>query len=780
MATSTLSKFDPDDHPGSVYEAFNEFIHAFRYEYEAIAKAPPAGTQDADAWTQQDKRKQMLGKYSSKNLQDHFEDETTETERSTITFDQMVAKLKARYKPTQNLTLTHYEFRKLEQQPLETFDAFFNRVKHDASYCQFQCNMNCTVKDTLIRDQVVYGVADHEIRKNALNEQWSSDDLKTKGRKIEAATMGAAKIKKEASNSRGYGPKPAGVNRAKPGKFSRKGGNGQKRDSSQCRNCSNKACLRGNKCFGYGRTCFDCGGENHLKGAAICKGKKKKKKESEKTKRVSDSGTKDSSETSSSSDTESDDADVKRLTAKISAAQFVAHVRRVPSKARRNKTAKQPRYEVPVIIKEQQITMFADTGADISVIPKSLADQLNLPLAKTKMRIKPYGSKKRIRCVGYYVGPVRFEEEIANVGIYVVKGNVEALLSGAASEALGIISFHGTNHIRRTVEEDDSVKQVYMKQFPSLFLGVGKMKDVKVKFHIDPSVPPVAQPKTPVPYHLQSRLDKEIERMEKDDIVEDHEGPAPYISNLVLAPKDDGGLRVTVDMREPNKAILDTGLPIPRAEDIRKEFAGCTYFTKLDFRTAFHQLELDEESRYLTVFPHNGKLKRHKRLTMGAKPASGELNKALRPLFCDLPAVHIIHDDLLIATSTLEEHEDATIQALQIIQAAGLTLNPSKCIFHKKEIPFWGMIITGDGVRPDPRKVEALQNASRPETKSELMSFLCMLQANAEFIPNLSKETVNLRELTKKDVRFRWNKKCQTEFKKLRNLLCESTLLTIF
>jgi len=105
--------------------------------------------------------------------------------------------MKARYKPTQNVTLAHYEFRKLTQQPLESYDAFINRVKHEANYCQFQCNGNCTVQNTLIRDQIIYGVQDNEIRKVALNEQWNLDDLQAKGRQIEAATHGAAKIKKE-------------------------------------------------------------------------------------------------------------------------------------------------------------------------------------------------------------------------------------------------------------------------------------------------------------------------------------------------------------------------------------------------------------------------------------------------------------------------------------------------------------------------------------------------------------------------------------------------------
>ena len=67
------------------------------------------------------------------------------------------------------------------------------------------------------------------------------------------------------------------------------------------------------------------------------------------------------------------------------------------------------------MVKEKEVCMFADTGADVNVIPKSLADDLDLPLTRTRMRIKPYGSKKRIKCVGLYVGPVMFNEQVANV-----------------------------------------------------------------------------------------------------------------------------------------------------------------------------------------------------------------------------------------------------------------------------------------------------------------------------------------------------------------------------
>ena len=124
-------------------------------------------------------------------------------------------------------------------------------------------------------------------------------------------------------------------------------------------------------------------------------------------------------------------------------------------------------------------------------------------------------------------------------------------------------------------------------------------------------------------------LDEEIAKMERADIIEEHVGPAPWISNIVLAPKNDGSLRVTVDMRQVNKAIKNTHVPIPSVEEIKAQLSGSNLFSKLDLRAAFHQLKLDDESRYATVFHANGRLMHYKGLTMGNLVASGELNKAL-------------------------------------------------------------------------------------------------------------------------------------------------------
>ena len=106
-----------------------------------------------------------------------------------------------------------------------------------------------------------------------------------------------------------------------------------------------------------------------------------------------------------------------------------------------------------------------------------------------------------------------------------------------------------------------------------------------------------------------------------------------------------------------------------------------------------------------------------------------------------------------------------------------MTLNPEKCIIAKDKIPWWGMIISGDGISPDPTKVENIKHITPPKTKDELKSFLCMVQSNKEFIQNLARKTSNMRQLLKKHKIFTWSKECQSEFEKIKDDFREDILL---
>ena len=85
---------------------------------------------------------------------------------------------------------------------------------------------------------------------------------------------------------------------------------------------------------------------------------------------------------------------------------------------------------------------------------------------------------------------------------------------------------------------------------------------------------------------------------------------------------------MVISVKVQQKLIIPTNQSIPRHEDIKSKLAGCTRFSKMDFKLTFWQIELEDSSRYVTVFHANGKLYRHKILTMSIKPAHGELNVA--------------------------------------------------------------------------------------------------------------------------------------------------------
>ena len=107
-------------------------------------------------------------------------------------------------------------------------------------------------------------------------------------------------------------------------------------------------------------------------------------------------------------------------------------------------------------------------------------------------------------------------------------------------------------------------------------------------------------------------------------------------------------------------------------------------------------------------------------------------------------------------------------------------MNSSKCSFVKKEISFWGMVYGADGIKPDPAKVEALEHIAPPCNKEELITFLCMIQSNADFIPNFAQRSAHLCHRTKGKVQFNWQDQHQPCFEELRYAFRKDSLLRYF
>ena len=146
-----------------------------------------------------------------------------------------------------------------------------------------------------------------------------------------------------------------------------------------------------------------------------------------------------------------------------------------------------------------------------------------------------------------------------------------------------------------------------VNKYNAVFNGVGKLKHYELKVHLNPDITPVAQPQRRLPFHVRKHVEKKLKELQDLDIIEDVEGPTPWVSPLVAVPKSNGDVRVSVDMRRTNEAVIRERHPIPTLEETLGALNGAAVFSKLDVRCGCHQIELHPESKVVTTFPtHKG------------------------------------------------------------------------------------------------------------------------------------------------------------------------------
>ena len=273
-----------------------------------------------------------------------------------------------------------------------------------------------------------------------------------------------------------------------------------------------------------------------------------------------------------------------------------------------------------------------------------------------------------------------------------------------------------------------------------------------------------------------------IEALEQDDVIErvPDKQPTPWVSPIVAVPKKDGGVRICVDMRQANAAIKRVRHPIPTVEDISLELNGARYFSKLDLSQAYHQLELHEDSRYITTFTTHVGLFRYKPLNYGTNAAAELLQHTLQQPLQGLTGVRNIANDIIVNRKTREEHDTAIDNCLQRLYDRGFRLNKSKCRFLNSSLDFFGQVFSEAGIQPDPKQVTDLRNAPRPQNVHEVRSLLGMENYSCKYIANFATITTPLCELTKKNAKFEWNETHQKAFDQLTSALTSAPCMAYF
>ena len=255
---------------------------------------------------------------------------------------------------------------------------------------------------------------------------------------------------------------------------------------------------------------------------------------------------------------------------------------------------------------------------------------------------------------------------------------------------------------------------------------------------------------------------------------------SPCAVPALLIPKKDGTWRMCIDSRAINNITVKYRFPIPRLEDLLDKLAGAKLFSRLDLRSGYHQICIKEGDEWKTAFKTREGLYEWLVMPFGLTNAPSTfmrlMNQILKPLLGKSVAVYF--DDILIYSSTLEDHLVHIGEVLEILQANKLYLNLKKCKFMSSELLFLGFIVGEQGIKVDDRKVHAIKNWSIPKTVSELRSFHGLATFYRQFIQNFSHIAAPLTDCLKKG-KFHWGVEQQQSFDLLKDKLSSAPVLAL-
>jgi len=200
---------------------------------------------------------------------------------------------------------------------------------------------------------------------------------------------------------------------------------------------------------------------------------------------------------------------------------------------------------------------------------------------------------------------------------------------------------------------------------------------------------------------------------------------------FLIKKKHTGKTRFVVDLRKINDVLKPLTVVLPRIDDVLQEIASQkpTIYASLDLFNGFWAIPLEKSSRKYTNFysPKSGIPYRYCTLPMGLHSSPGHFQKMTAKIFHNKDYWHFRHlyvDDILIASTTFENHLQHLKQTLQTLRLNNFMINPTKAYIGHATITYLGHTLTSDGVTLSDNNLKAIKNIAIPKTKRSLQRVL--------------------------------------------------------
>ncbi|XP_014673091.1 PREDICTED: uncharacterized protein LOC106813467 [Priapulus caudatus] len=371
---------------------------------------------------------------------------------------------------------------------------------------------------------------------------------------------------------------------------------------------------------------------------------------------------------------------------------------------------------------------------------------------------------------------------------YIVECDGPAILGLLSSLALKLVSVHCaiTAKPQKPVASQrpgiPAIRSVRDLQglYPDQFDKIGNFPG---EYHImvDPNIPPVVHAPRKTPIQMKDEINTQLDQLVKQGVIRRVTEPSEWVSSLTYSRKADGSLRICLDPKELNRAILRSHNNTPTLEEITHRFNGARVFSKLDAKNGYWSIKLDAESQLLTTF--NTPFGRHCfcRCPFGLVMSQDVFQRKMDEILDQVGEGALgIADDIAVYAENQAKHDQVLHKLMRVTKERGLMFNSGKCQINVPFIKFFGMVYDADGAHPDPDKIDDIKAMPPPENKTAMQEFLGLATYMSPFIPRLSDHTCHLREMLKRDVVFDWSPAHQEAFDKIKQLICNNVTLAYY
>ncbi|XP_055523237.1 uncharacterized protein K02A2.6-like [Wyeomyia smithii] len=279
---------------------------------------------------------------------------------------------------------------------------------------------------------------------------------------------------------------------------------------------------------------------------------------------------------------------------------------------------------------------------------------------------------------------------------------------------------------------------------------------------------------------MEAAVEEIIRDLIDKKIIERVEGPQSWVSPIVPVRKSDGKIRVCIDMRVANQAVIREHYPMPNIDSAMASIPKVAKLSKVDLESAYYHLELEPDSRKITTFACRSGVYRFRRLMFGIKSAPELFQREMENLFRGIDGLIVFLDDALIQGSTEKEHDERLDEFMKRAEANNLKINKAKSVFGVKEAIFLGHVVSVHGIRPTHDKIQAILDLQPPSCMTELKSLIGTINFVGKFIPNLASMTACMGELLIKDTPFVWRDKHDQELIEIKATLGKVESLGVF